>query len=665
MLSIRCGGRKGRVYRLAERKDLLVVRTKSRNPLSQVSLSSASLRALSPFEPVVHFREAGVLVVRTREQVRSGRLRDAARAVLKEEPEIAFAGRVLSDPASGSPVVYTENFFVKFDDDLPASKAMALRKKYGLTLKRELEYARNAYFLAAPEGTGQRVFQLAKELLKEESVELCHPELIHRVNRRGAFPRQWHLRKTTLDGRVVDAHANVEAAWALSQGEGVTIALIDDGVDIDHEEFSGAGKIVAPRDVTRRTNDPRPIGEDNHGTACAGVACAEGRFGASGVAPRARLMPIRLASGVGSQNEADAFVWAADHGADVICCCWGPVEGQWWDEKDPAHQQNIPLPDSTRLAIEYALRHGRNGKGCVIFWAAGNGRENVDLDGYSSCPSVMAVAACNDSGRRSVYSDSGRAIWCCFPSNDFESGPPGPDSPRPHTPGIWTTDRSGPQGYNPGQRTRGDEAGNYTHGFGGTSSAAPGAAGVAALVLARNPELRWDHVRDILKRCCDRIDPAGGEYDEQGHSPYYGHGRLNAAAAVQLARPPMPRRVELRTVIQDIPIRDQRTSRLPVAVADSEPVSAIRITVDLEHSYIGDLVVTVEPPKTTGVPPVLLHSRSGGATGRLRKTYDALNAPGLSALDGKSPQGTWTLVVQDQDRLDTGMIRSFSVELVF
>lgn len=53
------------------------------------------------------------------------------------------------------------------------------------------------------------------------------------------------------------------------------------------------------------------------GIACAGVACADGSFGASGAAPRARLMPIRLASGLGSQAEADAFIWAAQHGADV------------------------------------------------------------------------------------------------------------------------------------------------------------------------------------------------------------------------------------------------------------------------------------------------------------------------------------------------------------
>jgi subtilisin family serine protease len=82
---------------------------------------------------------------------------------------------------------------------------------------------------------------------------------------------------------------------------------------------------------------------------------------------------------------------------------------------------------------------------------------------------------------------------------------------------------------------KGDVAGNFTNSFGGTSSATPGAAGVAALVLSKNPNLRADQVRDILKRCCDRIDKTGGAYDSKGHSKKYGFGRLNAKRAVDLA----------------------------------------------------------------------------------------------------------------------------------
>ena len=188
------------------------------------------------------------------------------------------------------------------------------------------------------------MFGLAERLLDEEAVELCHPELVRRLRERVAFPQQWHLRKTNIGGRTIDQSANVEAAWALSEGEGVTIAIIDDGVDIDHEEFRSAGKIVAPCDVTRKTNDPRPGNLNNHGTACAGVACANGAFGASGVAPKARLMPIRLVSGLGSQSEAEAFVWAAQHGADVISCSWGSPMAAGEMPATPCITRSCPCP---------------------------------------------------------------------------------------------------------------------------------------------------------------------------------------------------------------------------------------------------------------------------------------------------------------------------------
>ena len=68
--------------------------------------------------------------------------------------------------------------------------------------------------------------------------------------------------------------------------------------------------------------------DDNHGTPCACVAAASG-IKASGVAPEAMLMPIRLRSGLGSMSEATAFKWAVDHGADIISCSWGPDDGDW------------------------------------------------------------------------------------------------------------------------------------------------------------------------------------------------------------------------------------------------------------------------------------------------------------------------------------------------
>jgi subtilisin family serine protease len=662
MVTVRYGGKNGIQYELAISDEHLVVRTCNRSVLTEerpfevTPVSSEARRILDQFELQTRFRAAGVEILHAKDPSQGTQLRDRARTVLNAEPEIQFAGRVLVDPESREPVVYTENLFVKFNAEAKPSTCQEIVERYGLTIDRELEYARNAYFVKAPEKTGIAVFDIAQRLLNEETVELCHPELVREIGQRKAFPQQWHLKPTTIDGKTIDAHANVEAAWELSNGTGAIVAIVDDGVDLDHEEFRSSGKIVAPRDVTRRTNDPRPGRGDDHGTACAGVACANGNIGASGTAPGAKLIPIRFASGLGSQAEADAFVWAAQNGADVISCSWGPPDGRWWDPNDPAHNRVVPLPDSTRLAMDFAINQGRNGKGCVILFAAGNGNESVDNDGYASYQKVIAVAACNDFGKKSAYSDFGNAVWCAFPSNNGEPS---------QTTGIWTTDRSGQVGYNPGNSRQGDAAGNYTNSFGGTSSACPGAAGVAALIIARNPNLRWDQVRDIIKQSCDRIDPEGGNYNANGHSPFYGYGRINARKAVELAMPSQETPVSVFTIVQDVPISDLETSTLSVPVANTNPVKSIKVTVDIEHTYIGDLIVTVKPPVEMGVDPILLHNREGGATDNIKKTYDEVNAPGLAACKGKSPQGSWTLDVADRANRDIGKIRSFTLEIGF
>jgi subtilisin family serine protease len=493
---------------------------------------------LDEMVPVLSFPQVSVEVYRRREK--ASRSMEEMRQQLDESPATRFAGRVLVDEHSREPVLYTENMFVKFRDDESRDQSLAALRDAGLTVKQELPYATNAFFVAAPERTGQRVFEIAEELLRRDDVEYCHPELVRRLGRRS--PRisseQWYLKPTTAKilwgGGTTTAEAahienvetaqfeNVEAAHNITEGEDVTIAIIDTGIDIDHEEFSSPGKVVAPRDTTANDANPRPnCRDDYHGTACAGVACADGRFEASGVAPRAKLMPIRMMSQLSSQAEANAFYWAAQNGADVISCSWGPADGAWFDPDDPLHDAEFPLPDSTRLAIDYAVTKGRGGLGCVVFFAAGDGNESVDNDGYASYERVLAVAASNYRDLRSVYSDFGEAIFCTFPSNDFEF--PEEGRPSPVLPGIWTTGR---------MWRAGSSADNYMY-FGGTSSACAGAAGVAALVLSVNKALHWEEVKKILRRSCNRIEEEFGGYDEKGHSPLYGYGRLNTAKAVR------------------------------------------------------------------------------------------------------------------------------------
>ncbi len=518
-------GKKGQVVKLVESPDLLVVRTKGNRQIEEVELRRESREILEETQEVAAFPEAGVSVRRVATEEDPTAKRDEARAALKEDENIRFAGRVFQDADTGNVVLYTENFFVKFFDHVPPETCQAILDKYQLSVKSQLPFAPNAYFVQAPEGTGTKVFDIAEQLLAEKEVEYCHPELVQERRFKGVHALQWHLVQTSINGQLINQHVHIEGAWRHTRGRGVTIAIIDDGVDVSHPEFSG--RIVHPYDATLNTTDPNPkLLDDNHGTACAGVACAAGLpNGASGTAPEANLMPIRLRSGLGSMAEANAFVWAADHGADVISCSWGPADGDWWNPMDPLHNRVTPLPDSTRLAMEYALTKGRNGKGCVILFAAGNGNESANNDGYVSFPPVITVGACNDSGKRCVYSDFGNCLWVCFPSADYGWRPF--QHPAPISEGLRTTDRTGTPGYTPD---------SYVNSFGGTSAACPGMAGVVALMLAVNPQLTPPEVKDIIRRSCVRIDEAGGEYDAKGHSIYYGYGRIHAALAVENAR---------------------------------------------------------------------------------------------------------------------------------
>jgi hypothetical protein len=269
--------------------DLIAVRTRSGRSITRSAgpVPSPVSEQLDDAKLVTAYPEAGVEVFRVPVGGGTPSL-EARKNALRAEPDVRFAGGVLTDPSSGEPVLYTENLFVKFADSADEDACREVLRENGLKVKQEVSYATNAFFVEAAEGTGRQVFDVAQALLQRDDVEYCHPELIRPRARKAVFAQQWHLKKTTINGLAVDAHGNVEAAHQVTRGEGVTIAIIDDGVDMDHPEFAGAGKIVAPRDATLQTDNPRPkdlFGTgpddgDNHGTACAGVATANGARGA-------------------------------------------------------------------------------------------------------------------------------------------------------------------------------------------------------------------------------------------------------------------------------------------------------------------------------------------------------------------------------------------------
>ena len=325
-------------------------------------------------------------------------------------------------------------------------------------------------------------------------------------------------------------------AWKIAKGENITIAIIDDGIEMGHPAFQD--KIIYPKDMMQKEDGRLPNHRftEKHGTPCASIACSADE-NAQGIAPAARVMPIR-ANSLGSIRQSEAIIWAVNKGADVISCSWGPPDGairRFEDDNRP-----YPIPDHLKRAFEYAAKHGRNEKGCPIVFAAGNGYEPISNDDYTSAMEVLAVTACNHEDRPTIYADYGFPVFCAFPSGDFSDGP---DDEYAFETGIWVADRLGGPGY---------DEGDYYSFFSGTSASCPGVAGVIALMLSANPELTYSQIKELIKEACDKIGMEEGIiYDEDNRSREFGYGRLNAHRAVQLAKQHANTKTHLRMTDQN------------------------------------------------------------------------------------------------------------------
>ena len=437
-----------------------------------------------------------------------------------------------------TPVVVSDEFIAAFRADTARDAIDRLNRAHGVRILEQFDFAPRTFLLQIADPAANPTLETTRRYFESGLVEYAEPNLIKVMAAKWVpndplYPRQWHL-----------ARVRAEAAWDITRGDPtVVIAILDEGIDIDHEEFASAGKITAGYDFLDGDADPRPGQGEPHGTAVAGVAAADGDNGrgVSGMAPGCRLMPIRLVGTAQTDaQEAQALRHAADNGAAVINNSWGPTDGSG----------AAPLPGIVRAAIDHATRNGRGGLGCVVLFAAGNGNESISapasLDGYASYHRVIAVAACNDRDRRSGYSDFGPEIDLCAPSDGtsalphFWVGMPADGSSL----GIFTTDQTGVAGYNPPPPgTPADPAGvaiDYTGTFGGTSSAAPLAAGVAALTLSIAPNLTREQVQYVLEATAVKIDADNnhplGRYGANGHSQWYGYGRVDALDAVRGAR---------------------------------------------------------------------------------------------------------------------------------
>ncbi|MEU6164007.1 type VII secretion-associated serine protease mycosin [Streptomyces tanashiensis] len=278
-------------------------------------------------------------------------------------------------------------------------------------------------------------------------------------------------------------------AWRTTQGKGITVAVLDTGVDADHPDLSGS--VLAGRDLVGFGASKGDRAWARHGTAMAGIIAGHGhgpgaQDGVLGVAPDVRILPVRviLESTDTSRDKArksrgtalaEGIRWAADHGADVINLSLG-------DDSKSAH------PDAGEdAAVQYALA-----KGVSVVASAGNGGEKGDHISYPAAyPGVIAVTAVDRYGTHASFSTRRWYATVSAPGDDIVIADP---------------DR------------------RYYEGW-GTSAAAAFVSGAVALVRSAHPDLTPAQIKRLLIDTA-RNRPKGGRSDAKGY------GTVDPAAAI-------------------------------------------------------------------------------------------------------------------------------------
>ncbi|MER8030465.1 type VII secretion-associated serine protease mycosin [Streptomyces bauhiniae] len=285
---------------------------------------------------------------------------------------------------------------------------------------------------------------------------------------------------------------HLDEAWRTTQGQGVTVAVLDTGVEDDHPDL--AGNVLPGKDMVGFGAGPGDRAWARHGTAMAGIIAGHGHgpgdgSGIMGVAPKAKILPVRViledkdpartkARVTRGNALADGIRWAADHGADVINLSLG-------DDSDSAHPEA-----GEDEAVQYAL-----GKGVVVVASAGNGGDKGDHVSYPAAyPGVIAVTAVDRYGTRASFSTR---RWYAAVSA------PGVD--------VVIAD--------PDHR--------YYEGW-GTSAASAFVSGAAALLKADRPKLTPAQIKKVLEDTA-RDAPTGGRDDSRGF------GMIDPAAALKAA----------------------------------------------------------------------------------------------------------------------------------
>ena len=363
--------------------------------------------------------------------------------------------------------------------------------------------------------------------------------------------------KGTVSGKD---HAHIAEAWRLLRilgavksncelGKDRKLGIIDDGFDILHEDI--ASGVIASKNFGDSTCESGNLFSNQsatknfHGTLVTGIAAARGAngVGPSGACPACSLILARMAGDpedIGAVYESyydQVFRWVMEKGAEVVNCSWGLL----YENMEDCNYMKSYYNE----LFDYMTTEANGGKGILLVFASGNDGADFSTDPFSTHPNVLPVGAVNSNGVRYSFSNFGSKLGVMAPTSG------GDKSGNKYVDRIWTTDNyieptcSTPgtsgchdkAGWTPDHVMAGGDGwwGKYSYRFSHTSSAAPLVSGVAAIVLEANPNLTALELKEILTKTADRVSKSEANYDANGHSDYYGYGRVNALRAVAAA----------------------------------------------------------------------------------------------------------------------------------
>lgn len=466
------------------------------------------------------------------------------------------------------------------------------------------------------------------------------------------FSQQWHL------FNAAGEDVNVSPVWAAGlKGEGVKVAVVDEGVDLAHEDLK---QNVAPQQSFDYLGNA-PVRLAEHGTCVAGLIAARdlNGVGLRGVAPRAQLRSFNVLQDLTSSNEYDAMT----RQKDVVAIS----NNSWGDAWDSTGLLAFADPQWMR-GVKEGAQQGRGGKGVVYFWASGNGADPADgpvddanFDSQANSRFVIAVGGVGRDGQRPSYAEGGACVLIVAPTEGNDGI------------ALVTTDITGSAGYNAGNDSTEHPNANYSKTMNGTSGSTPVAAGVGALVLQVRPELSYRDVRRVLAlsaRKCDASSPGWATNGAGLHVNHeYGFGVVDANAAVALARTITPVGPELTASGAAQPalaIPDNNGTGVSSSISLSNTgighVEVVEAEVTITHAHSGELEVTL----SNGTTQSVLHPRHDCLDPDTMSTQcadiDAYVFTSVRHLD-EPADGTWTLTVKDRKSGVTGTFNDWKLRV--